>query len=261
MSDAGFFKTTTFGGFDKKAVLTYIDSLNEKFQASEQDYQEKLAAYEKAQDSQLAHIQKLEAHIAQLEGQLSDQNGKLETVAEQLELDRQSSGHAQALIGQQAQQIEALEKKLGDCQRELEIQLEQNRQLQFRVESLDFKSKKYDEISTQVGNTLIEARQNAERITASAELKAKEMAREAQERMKGFYGELSDFKGDAARLRKCLEDILFQLNGRVDTLQEIVEDVEKRYLQEEEASPEDPSIVNLLDSTEAEQEASASTKL
>ena len=39
-----------------------------------------------------------------------------------------------------------------------------------------------------MGNTLIEARQNAERITASAELKAKEMAREAQERMKGFYG-------------------------------------------------------------------------
>ena len=77
MADTAFFKTTTFGGFDKKSVLTYIDSLNEGFHKTEQQYQEKLNAFAQAQESQIAHIKNLEA-------QLADQNGKLEAVALQV---------------------------------------------------------------------------------------------------------------------------------------------------------------------------------
>ena len=42
MPEPGFFKTATFGGFDKKSVLYYIDTLNENFQNTEKEYQEKL---------------------------------------------------------------------------------------------------------------------------------------------------------------------------------------------------------------------------
>ena len=81
MGEAGTFKTTTFGGFDKKSVLSYIDALNEQFHAAEADYAAKLEEYARAQDSQVAHIKKLEA-------QLADQEGKLTAVAEQLEKER-----------------------------------------------------------------------------------------------------------------------------------------------------------------------------
>jgi len=85
MPEPGFFKTATFGGFDKKSVLYYIDTLNENFQNTEKEYQEKLEGFGKAQESQLAHIRSLEA-------QLAEQNAKLETVAAQLEQERAGAG-------------------------------------------------------------------------------------------------------------------------------------------------------------------------
>lgn len=46
--------------------------------AAEADYENRLAEYSRAQESQVAHIKRLEA-------QLAEQDGKLTAVAEQLE--------------------------------------------------------------------------------------------------------------------------------------------------------------------------------
>ncbi|MCI8649481.1 MAG: hypothetical protein HFG20_05125 [Anaerotruncus sp.] len=222
MRDPGLIKAAAFGGFDKKSVLAYIDSLNEEFHAAEQDYQEKLDSYEKAQDSQLAHIQTLEAR-------LSEQNAKLEALAQQIEQERESMRQAQELVRKLNEQNRALEKQHDDDQRELQIQLERNRQLQFKMEALDHKSKKYDEVSNQIGEAMIEAHQNADRIIATANSQAQDMLGYAKVQLRGFYSELDSFKGDAARLRKSIEEILFVLNDRIDVMQEIVTQVEKRF--------------------------------
>ena len=201
MGEAGTFKTTTFGGFDKKSVLSYIDALNEQFHAAEADYAAKLEEYARAQDSQVAHIKKLEA-------QLADQEGKIS------ELDTQNK---------------ALQKQLSDSERELQIQIERGRQLQFKAESLDYKSKKYDELSGQIGDAMIEAKRNADQIIAEANGKAAQITDQAHAYMRNFYSELGSFKGDAARLRKSIEEILFVLNDRIDVMQEVVRQVEKKF--------------------------------
>ena len=51
MEDTGVFKTTTFGGFDKKSVLAYIDSLNEQQHQAPEEANVKSAEYAKAQES------------------------------------------------------------------------------------------------------------------------------------------------------------------------------------------------------------------
>ena len=196
MGEAGTFKTTTFGGFDKKSVLSYIDALNEQFHAAEADYSAKLEEYARAQDSQVAHIKKLEA-------QLADQEGKLTAVAEQLEKERGIARQAQEMIS------------------ELDTQ--------FKAESLDYKSKKYDELSGQIGDAMIEAKRNADQIIAEANGKAAQITDQAHAYMRNFYSELGSFKGDAARLRKSIEEILFVLNDRIDVMQEVVRQVEKKF--------------------------------
>ncbi|MBC3937647.1 MULTISPECIES: hypothetical protein [Anaerotruncus] len=222
MGEAGTFKTTTFGGFDKKSVLSYIDALNEQFHAAEADYAAKLEEYARAQDSQVAHIKKLEA-------QLADQEGKLTAVAEQLEKERGIARQAQEMISELDTQNKALQKQLSDSERELQIQIERGRQLQFKAESLDYKSKKYDELSGQIGDAMIEAKRNADQIIAEANGKAAQITDQAHAYMRNFYSELGSFKGDAARLRKSIEEILFVLNDRIDVMQEVVRQVEKKF--------------------------------
>lgn len=222
MEDSGVFKSATFGGFEKKSVLSYIDSLNEQFHETELSYQEKIEEYEKAQESQLSHIKSLEATAA-------DNEGKLTAVAEQLEEERKLAKQANALISELQAKNEALQKKMDDNERELQIQLERNRQLQFKVESLEYKSRKYDDFSNQIGNTLIEAKQNAEKIIRTAKANAKEISLQAQNYMKNFYSELSSFNNDAKNLQKSSEEILFVLNDRVDMMQDIIRQVQERF--------------------------------
>lgn len=222
MEDSGVIKSAAFGGFDKKSVLTYIDSLNEEFHEAELAYQEKLGAFEKAQESQLAHIKSLETQIA-------DGDRKLNAVAKQLEDEREMAKQAQSLIAELDSKNQTLQKNLDDHEREMQIQLERNRQLQFKVESCEYKSRKYDDLSTQIGDAIIEAKQNAEKIVRSANVRAEEISQQAQNYMKNFYTELSSFSSDATHLQKSVEEILFVLNDRVDVMQDIIRQVEQRF--------------------------------
>lgn len=228
MADAGFFKTTTFGGFDKKSVLTYIDTLSQQFRAAEEEYTEKLNSYAQAQDSQVAHIKKLEENLALANEQVSQ-------LQKQLDEQRELASQAQEMISGLDSQNKELHKKLSDNDREMQIQLERCRQLQFKAESLDYKSKKYDEISNQIGDAIIEARQSADKIIETANEQADEITQKAKDYMKNFYSELSSFNSDATRLRKSIEEILFVLNDRIDVMQEVVKQVEKRYTPESAA--------------------------
>ena len=234
MADPGFFKTCAIGGFEKKSVLSYIDMLNENFHTREQEYNEKIEAFSKAQDSQLSHIKKLEM-------QLSEQTAKLEAVAGQIELERAEAHAAQESISSLTSKNAELEKQLGDARRELQIQLERNRQLQFRVESIDYKAKKYDEISTQIGDAMIEARRDAERIIAAAHTQADEITNDAKTKMQAFYEELGGFSSDAVQLRKSVEEILFVLNDRIEVMQDVVSQIKQRMDPSAFAAAEEPA--------------------
>lgn len=276
MEQEGIFKTTTFGGFDKKSVLTYIDALTEKHHAEEEELRGQIDEFTKAQDSQVAYIQKLES-------QLSEMEEKLDAVAGQLEEERAATPQAASQINDLNQRNNELEQKLEDMERELNIQLERNRQLQYKVEGAVYKSQKYDELSSQVGDAMLLAKANADKIVAEAqqqadmllreakesaerlmadtesqaqetvrsaaeeasgtlgqaEAKAAEMTEQAearaaettaraQEELRRFGTEIGSFRGDTARLRKSIEEILFVLNDRVDVMQEIVRQMDTR---------------------------------
>ena len=254
MPQEGIFQTTAFGGFDKKSVLSYIDQLTEGFQLAEQEYQKQLEGFSKAQDSQVQYIQKMETQLSELEE-------KLEVLASELEKARSGDGVASQAMEDTQKRIAGLE---ADCRRKDQLlaqQQEMFRQMQFKMEAAEFKSKKYDEISGEVGDALLAARQTADQMTRQtrqdaelllqtatqeadelrekarqdakalveqARAQALEQERETQTRVKRFYTELGSFKSDSARLRKSIEEILFVLNDRIDVMQEVVGQVEKR---------------------------------
>lgn len=222
MSETGFFKTATLGGFDKRSVLNYIDSLNEKFHAAEAEHNEVKEGFVKAQESQIAHIKHLESLI-------DEQNAKMSVLAEQVEKERAETERVRAEIAEHETRNTELQKRITDGERELQIQLERGRQLQFKAESLDYKSKKYDDMSAQIGGAMLEAKRTGETIIAEANAKALEIGAQAHNYMRSFFSELSTFSGDSTRLRKSIEEILFVLNDRIDVMQDVVSKVEQRF--------------------------------
>lgn len=173
MDQEGIFKTTAFGGFDKKSVLSYIDTLTEKYHDQEEELRNQIAEYSKAQDSQVEYIEKLEAQLAEAEK-------KLEAVAGQLEQERAMAPQSTGQVDELTQRNRELEQKLEDAEQELKVQLERNRQLQFKVEGASYKSQKYDELSAQVGDAMLIAKTNADKLVSDARQQAETLLRESK---------------------------------------------------------------------------------
>lgn len=202
MEQEGLFKTAAFGGFDRKSVLAYIDELTEQHNAYEEEMRTKFQEFSKAQDSQVAYIQKLEHD-------LEEQQSKMEALANQLETERAATPHAASEINDLTQKNSQLEKRVADMEREMNIQLERNRQLQFKMEAVSFKSQKYDEMSTQIGDAMIVAKSNADKMVAEAEEKSSQMLEQAQaqvnELMEQTLKNVRDMEERSAEKAQALE--------------------------------------------------------
>ena len=154
MDQEGIFKTTAFGGL-------------------EEELRNQIAEYSKAQDSQVEYIEKLEA-------QLADAEKKLEAVAGQLEQERAMAPQTTGQFDELTQQNRELEQKLEDAEQELKVQLERNRQLQFKIEGASYKSQKYDELSAQVGDAMLVAKTNADKLVSDAKRQAEMLLQESK---------------------------------------------------------------------------------
>ena len=207
MEEQILFKTAALGGFEKKAVLSYIDELTAK------------------------HHQEME----------EKENRIQELFQEKQELSRKAS-QGQTLVNsltgqlQEAQQkIQELEKKLAEQERETNIQktvvkekdqeirtqAEKCRQLQFRVETLELKSKKFDESAAQVGAVLVDARNTAQPIIDQAKEEAEILRKETGKSAKEMGQEIARFQKEIDGLREAMGQLAHQAANHLDKVESL----------------------------------------
>lgn len=203
------FKTSVMGGFHKSEVLTYIDELSSSSKEMEKRLGDKIAQLE-------ASNQKLGEDIASVTEKMEQAQSRLE--AEQ--------GRVRELTAQLTEVSLDMAKYKQLCEekdREIKIQREQSRQLQFKAESFEYKSKKYDEMSQQIGGALIEAKEKAEQIIADANVQAKGIVHNATAAMESFSGQMAYLKEDVARIRETLAGTVEQMNLKLDAVDSMVD--------------------------------------
>ncbi len=179
MSEQGLFKTV-FSGFDKKAVLQYVQDMNEKAN--------------QAQDELMQQIQTLEESKKALQDQLKQQQDQLARQEEENNLQKSKISELTSSMNTLSFRLEKQVQLTDEKDRELKIQQESNRQLKFKVESLEYKSRKYDEVALEIGETLADARHNAAQITDKAKIEVNETAEKMQTELCSFQDELKQLK-------------------------------------------------------------------
>lgn len=160
--EQGFsFKTSLFGGFEKKAVLKFI---------SEQIEQRTLAENESAKQ-----IQELSQKAQAMESRAADYENRVTHLEETL-IERDSRmNKAEALAQDLTAQVERLSAALREKDREVQIQAERNRQLQQKAEEMEQKAIKYDAISEEIGELMLEAKKNAAAVEKQARCSAEQI--------------------------------------------------------------------------------------
>lgn len=206
-------KTSMFG-FEKKQVLEYIDSIWNTSRSEQQELEAKLKEVGQARNELERQVSEFEAKMSQLERHLEDEKGRIR------ELTGQISSLNQELAGQ---------KELAAKQaRELSIQQERNRQLQFRSESSEYKAQKYDEAANKLGEILIDARRSADAMLRAAGKEAQGIKRDAVEAADRITGEVRSFRGDLDRVRETMEELMRSLGDRLDGIDAVISKMEQR---------------------------------
>lgn len=209
MEKQAVFKTS-FYGFEKEAVLKYIDEMGRAASQTETDLEKRIEEITKSREQLEEQIQGFEENLKNLEQELNQERGKNQKLGEMVE-------NLQEEIDRQRKLIENREQ-------EFRLQREENQALRTRVSTATHKSKKYDEASFAIGAAILEAQQSAKRIVDQANVKAEEIARDADQRIASIVEKINGMREDFLALRGRVNESVERLNTRFDEIAQEIEE-------------------------------------
>ena len=223
---------TAVGGYNKQDVNNYIAGLCERFESEKKALEEKnaaLGAENSALKAELAKArgnepEKAKSPKAELAALLS--SDKKED-ADAKASDREMLVKAEALVSAQNARLDEQKKtiagrdseisELKTRMSELELELESAREKLDSLRDVNEKIADYDRMSAKVGDVLIKAEADADRIRAEAEQKAAERMRAAELAEKDFSIKETEMKAELERRRETAEK---ELDAKISALSE-----------------------------------------
>lgn len=207
-------KTRAFGGFEKTQVLTYIDKLREENRQAEEALEGKLASISESRDALVSSIASFKAQIETLEVQLDEKRDKINEL----------TGVINTMGGELARQKTAIAAK----EESLRATEEANRQLAADAAAQADKAQRYQALSAEVGEIMIEARRSAGEIIRSAESASRHAQRDLIDTARRMADEMVDFRQDVAQIRDSVRQMADSLEERIDAVESVAADLQRR---------------------------------
>ena len=231
MEGTGFLKTVSFGGFDKKDVLAYVDELNTKIYTLEAELDEKKALLESSDGAGGgADSEKYEQLLAADKAKISE----LQAGNDSLRLQMQSMEDE---LAQKNKEIEALKAQNAELEDQLQeaknkaatgagdssamdlsnVFLEAQKTANTIVTQAKENARKMDEDAKKLANQVVDdANGKASTIVKSADEKASRILSEAEDKT-------SEMRAAADRIRKQVTEEIAEIDENVVKLKEVLE--------------------------------------
>lgn len=224
MDGTGFLKTVSFGGFDKKDVLNYVDELNTKIYTLEAELDEKKALLESAGGSGV-DSEKYEELLAADKAKITE----LQTNNDSLKL-----------------QMKTMEDDLANKDKEIEALKAQNAELEEQLQEAKNKAASGggDSSAMDLSNVFLEAQKTANTIVTQA----KENARKMDEDAKKLANQVvDDANGKASTIVKNADEkaskILSDAEDKSSEMRAAADKIRKQV--EEEIAEIDENVIKL----------------
>lgn len=220
---------SALNGFEKTAVLKYIDELNSQFAEKESQFQQQTNEWEKEKENLMDQVASLGVFSRELQ--------------KKLDAEKQKQQEAEAGSADLKEQLRKLQQENEEKEQELIMQREQNRLIRDQAQTVEIKSKKYDEAAASIGDVILEARQEASRINADARSKADLIVAQAQEKAAQIVADakndLCDIQKQKDELREQFFAIRKQMNASVSLLNEQFDRIEAEMTADREENGEE----------------------
>lgn len=201
-------KTSFFGGFNKKEVLSYIDNLREQNRVMGQELETHINEVSTARSELTEQVSSFESKISEMERQLDERSSKIKELT--------------GMIDSLKDEIGDERKKNVEQKMELQKQCDTNKLLEARAKQFEFKAKRYDDVSAQIGDIMLEAKQNAREAIERAENEAQEIKGDAVITTRRITAEMKNMRADLVEVRRQIEQMLGGLNSKLDEIDSMI---------------------------------------
>lgn len=201
-------KASKFGGYEKRQVLSYIQSIRESYEYTVSQLEKKNVELEAANKVLTEQVEKLSA----LENRLyEEQNriGNLNITINDLNLELAS----QRVI------INERDRQLGELKN-------QSRDTEERIKALATKAKKFDDLKENVGAIMLEAKANAATIIERAQLKSRDIIKDAESKLVSINHDIAALRHQLAMGRKFLLDLTKTISDKLDNMDIVVNSID-----------------------------------
>ena len=202
MENSGFLKTVNFGGFDKKDVLAYVDSLNTKIYSLEAELQEAKA------NSKGANNGELDALLAKERAAAGELKAKVDTLNLTIQSNEEVIKAKDEEIAKLKAQVDELNDKLANAPKD-----------NFEASAADI-SNVFIEAQKSANAVVAQARENAKKIESDSKALAEEVINDANTKAARI---IYDAERESEGVKALANQTKAQVKGDIDRLMENIE--------------------------------------
>lgn len=217
-NNPGNLKSSVFGGFKKKDVLSYIFELNESTQEAQQKFAEQFEEISRSRDN-------LRFTVSELETRLAGLQSDMDTAARSLNLEQAKRQESEVMLEKLRYDLQKRDRELAEKNDELTAASANLLKLQDDRKELEQEREQLELAASQIAGLLSEARADADRMVDDAKAEAKNIIEAARR----GAGEIPSAAKAAAQ--KYVDDANAEVNKAYDKFNAFAE----RVLQAQEA--------------------------
>ena len=224
---------TQMCGFEKKAVLDYIDQLNDAQRTREEEFRaqmERLESEKAGSDAKADWLRQENDRITAEMEELRQQNTQLEEkaaaadahvmFAERLSMRERDNEVLKTRITGLNEEIMRLKTQLAQKDQTIAKLTADAQEMQKLQVQLDEKGKKYDQLSSSVGVVVLEAQRTADAIVANANAEADAARREADATVAKVAEHLDNFRAEIGRMQAAMAQTMENLENSISGMRQ-----------------------------------------
>lgn len=226
---------TAVGGFDKKAVISYIFELNESAQAEQKKLKEQLEEAKQSRQTQHAELEaqndrvlKLEAELKAVKNELSGEKSRVFELTDTVESLNSEIEQQRLLIDKKEQLVRESTEQTGE--------------LKDRVDVLASREADIERASAQVGKLLLDAASDADRIRDEAKKEAEDIINTAHKdaekiildsetALQSVKSEFESYSGELQSLQDEMLRAIEALQQKAGSIGDIISDASSRLVE------------------------------
>lgn len=200
MEHNGIFRKSLFGGFDQKAVLSYIEQLEREKAETLAKLEACLGREEQCRQNEL-RMSQMEAEMAEKDALVASLTAKNEQLTLQL-----------------TEKLERIQRR--ECELE---------SLQEQADGLIEKSELYTNVSEKIGDTLLQAQATADRIVGSAKRDQTNIRNQTIEMIDRTMSDIDGLRQDLDVVRSRVELSLHALDSHVSSILDSIDGASRNF--------------------------------